>query len=38
MKYGPVKNYINGQFVDASSSKTMEVISPIDGNYYQQCQ
>ena len=32
MKYAPVKNYINGKFVDASTSGTMEVISPIDGN------
>ncbi len=31
MKYNPIKNYINGQFVNASSSKTMEVISPVDG-------
>jgi malonate-semialdehyde dehydrogenase (acetylating)/methylmalonate-semialdehyde dehydrogenase len=31
MKYAPVQNYINGQFVDASSDKTLPVISPIDG-------
>ena len=31
MKYDPVKNYINGQFVDASSLRTLDVISPIDG-------
>lgn len=31
MKYTPVQNYINGQFVNASTSKTMEVISPVDG-------
>ena len=32
MKYTPLKNFINGKFVDGSSSRTMEVISPIDGN------
>src|SRR4029453_1042653 len=37
MKYSPVQNYINGRFVDASSSnghqtRALEVISPIDGN------
>lgn len=31
MKYSPTKNYINGQFVDASSDKTIDVISPVDG-------
>ncbi|HWC52268.1 MAG TPA: CoA-acylating methylmalonate-semialdehyde dehydrogenase [Chitinophagaceae bacterium] len=32
MKYAPVQNYINGKFVDASSLRTLDVISPIDGN------
>jgi malonate-semialdehyde dehydrogenase (acetylating)/methylmalonate-semialdehyde dehydrogenase len=32
MKYSPVQNYINGKFVGASSSRTLDVISPIDGN------
>ncbi len=32
MKYAPIQNYINGQFVDAVSSATLEVISPLDGN------
>ena len=32
MKYEPLKNYINGKFVDASSSITMQVISPVDGD------
>ena len=32
MKYSPVQNYINGQFVDASSARTLDVISPLDGN------
>lgn len=31
MKYSPTQNYINGKFVDASTSKTMDVVSPIDG-------
>ncbi len=32
MKYSPVQNYINGKFVDASSLRTLNIISPIDGN------
>src|SRR3982751_5539418 len=32
MKYSPLKNYINGKFVDSAASRTMEVISPVDGN------
>ncbi len=32
MKYTPVQNYIAGKFVDASSVRTMDVISPLDGN------
>jgi malonate-semialdehyde dehydrogenase (acetylating) / methylmalonate-semialdehyde dehydrogenase len=31
MKYTPVQNYINGQFVDASTDQTLPVISPLDG-------
>lgn len=31
MKYSAIQNYINGQFVSASTSRTMDVISPIDG-------
>ncbi|OQY94003.1 MAG: methylmalonate-semialdehyde dehydrogenase (CoA acylating) [Sphingobacteriales bacterium UTBCD1] len=31
MKYNPVQNYINGKFVDVSSRRTLDVISPIDG-------
>ena len=31
MKYSPVQNYINGKFVNASSERSLEVISPIDG-------
>lgn len=32
MKYAPVQNYIGGKFVDASSARTLDVISPLDGN------
>ncbi len=31
MKYIPVQNYINGQFVNASAGRTLPVISPVDG-------
>ena len=31
MKYTPVQNFINGQFVDASTDQTLPVISPLDG-------
>src|SRR5215510_10750524 len=32
MKYPLIQNYINGQFVDSSSLRSLDVISPIDGN------
>ena len=32
MKYSPVQNFINGKFVDAATQKSLEVISPLDGN------
>lgn len=32
MKYYPVQNFINGKFVDSTSTKTLDVISPQDGN------
>lgn len=32
MKYPSVQNYVNGKFVDASSARTLDVISPLDGN------
>ena len=32
MKYSPVQNFISGKFVDASSARTLPVISPLDGN------
>ena len=31
MKYKTIQNYINGQFVNAGTNKTMDVVSPIDG-------
>ncbi len=36
MKYGKVKNYINGQFTDALTSGSLDVVSPIDGNLLSQ--
>ncbi|MBS1753230.1 MAG: CoA-acylating methylmalonate-semialdehyde dehydrogenase [Ferruginibacter sp.] len=32
MKYKAIQNFINGRFVNAGTDKTMDVISPIDGN------
>ncbi len=32
MKYAAIRNYINGQFAVPSSSRAMDVISPVDGN------
>ena len=31
MKYEPVLNFINGKFVASATSRTLDVISPIDG-------
>ena len=31
MKYKRIQNFVNGSFVDASSSKVIAIISPIDG-------
>ena len=31
MKYAPVRNFIGGEWMDASDAKTLEVISPVDG-------
>src|SRR4051794_5472487 len=31
MKYDPVLNYISGQFIEASGTAKMDVISPLDG-------
>ena len=33
MKYQPIQNFINGKFVNASTGKTLDVISPLDGNH-----
>jgi malonate-semialdehyde dehydrogenase (acetylating)/methylmalonate-semialdehyde dehydrogenase len=33
MKYAPVQNYINGQFVASQSNRKLDVISPLDGNF-----
>src|SRR5947208_2200113 len=33
MKYAPIQNYINGQFVGAETDQTLAVISPIDGTH-----
>ena len=32
MKYAATQNFINGKFVQASSSATLDVVSPLDGN------
>lgn len=32
MKYTHVRNFINGQFVEASSQKALDIISPVDGS------
>lgn len=31
MKYAPVRNFINGRFVDTTTDRKLPVISPIDG-------
>lgn len=31
MKYSPVRNYINGQFVNSATKKIIDVQSPVDG-------
>src|ERR1043166_2207714 len=32
MKYHPVQNFINGKFIDVFTLRTLDIISPIDGN------
>jgi len=32
MKYPVVQNYINGEFTNSSSTRSLDVISPVDGN------
>ena len=31
MKYAPIRNFINGEFIAASTSRTLDVVSPVDG-------
>lgn len=31
MKYKPVQNYIKGQFINSTSNRSLDVISPLDG-------
>ncbi|MBC7651966.1 MAG: aldehyde dehydrogenase family protein, partial [Deinococcales bacterium] len=31
MKYNRIQNFVNGKFIDASSTKTITIISPVDG-------
>jgi malonate-semialdehyde dehydrogenase (acetylating)/methylmalonate-semialdehyde dehydrogenase len=31
MKYSPVKNFISGEFTDASTARNLQVVSPVDG-------
>ena len=33
MKYSSIQNFVNGKFVNASTNKSLDVISPIDGNH-----
>ncbi len=33
MKYANTQNFINGKFVSAGTSKTLDVISPVDGTH-----
>ncbi len=33
MKYPAIQNYINGQFVPATTTRALDVISPLDGNH-----
>lgn len=33
MKYPAIQNFINGKFVSASTTKTMDVISPLNGSH-----
>ncbi len=36
MKYSKVKNFYNGQFVESNSAKSLDVVSPVDGNLLSQ--
>ena len=33
MKYNAIQNYVGGNFVNATTDKSMDVISPLDGNH-----
>ncbi len=33
MKYSAIQNYINGRFVPATTTQTLNVISPLDGSF-----
>jgi malonate-semialdehyde dehydrogenase (acetylating)/methylmalonate-semialdehyde dehydrogenase len=33
MKYPAIQNFIHGKFVNSSSSKSLNVVSPLDGNH-----
>ena len=33
MKYPAIQNFINGAFVNTDSGRTMDVVSPVDGNH-----
>src|SRR5438067_13162225 len=33
MKYPGVQNYINGELVNSSSKRSLDIISPVDGNH-----
>jgi malonate-semialdehyde dehydrogenase (acetylating)/methylmalonate-semialdehyde dehydrogenase len=33
MKYQAIQNFVNGKFVNPNSTKTLDVVSPIDGNH-----
>src|SRR6478672_5457977 len=32
MKYRPIQNFVAGKFVDSATERTLDVISPLDGN------
>jgi len=32
MKYPPIQNFVNGNFVPSVSNRKLDVVSPIDGN------
>ncbi len=36
MKYGKVRNYYNGEFVESGSGESLDVTSPLDGNLLSQ--